>query len=257
MKYPIILVHGIILKDFWHFKAFGKIEKILKNEGYHVYTADHDGFGTIQSNAEQLKAFVQRILMLEGVQKVNLIAHSKGGLDSLYMIDRLSMSDKISSLTFFCTPHKGSPIATRLYDMPKILRNPLAFWLNLLYRLLGDKRPNALEVCRSLKTTPVDILRCFEPHDGIYMQSFSSELASSKDDFVMGIPLIFSKMYESAASDGLVSHHSSQYGNFRGNCIESSISHSQIVDFCVGKTKKEKIYAFYRMLCEELSELGH
>ena len=114
MKYPIILVHGIILKDFLHFKAFGKIEKILKNAGYHVYTADHDGLGTIQSNAEQLKCFVNRVLSIEGVDRVNLIAHSKGGLDSLYMIDRLSMSDKVASLTFLCTPHKGSPIATRL-----------------------------------------------------------------------------------------------------------------------------------------------
>ena len=140
--------------------------------------------------------------------------------------------------------------------MPKIIRNSLAFWLNLIYKILGDKRPNALEVCRSLKITPEDILKCFEPHDGIYMQSFSSELEKSKDDFVMGIPLIFSRLYESAASDGMVSHHSSQYGNFRGNCIEGSISHSQIVDFCTGKTKKEKIYTFSRALCKELEDLG-
>ena len=33
-KYPIILAHGIILKDFKYFKAFGKIEKILRAEGF-------------------------------------------------------------------------------------------------------------------------------------------------------------------------------------------------------------------------------
>lgn len=256
MKYPIVLVHGIILKDFWHFKAFGKIERILRSEGYRVYTADHDGLGTIQSNAEQLRCFVEDVLAREEVDRVNLIAHSKGGLDSLYMIDRLSMNEKVASLTFLCTPHKGSPIATRLYDMPTIIRNSLALWLNFVYKMLGDKRPNALEVCRSLKITPDDILKTFEPHDGIYMQSFASELEQSKDDFVMGIPLMFSKMYESAPSDGMVSHHSSQYGNFRGNCIEDSISHTQIVDFCAGKSKKEKIYTFYRTICEELTQLG-
>ena len=257
MKYPIVLVHGIILKDFWHFKAFGKIEKILKEQGYHVYTADHDGLGTIQSNAEQLKEFVNRVLEKEGVKRVNLICHSKGGLDSLYMIDRLSMSAKVASVTFLCTPHKGSPIATRLYEMPKWIRNSLAIWLNFVYKLLGDKRPNALEVCRSLKSTPEDILKCFEPHDGIYMQSYASELSSSRDDFVMGIPLIFSRMYEQVPSDGMVSYHSSQYANFRGNCIEDSISHSQIVDFCTGKSKKEKIYTFYSTLCAELASFGY
>ena len=50
-KYPIILVHGIVVKDFKKFKAFGKIEKILKNEGFIVYTATTDGFGTIENNA--------------------------------------------------------------------------------------------------------------------------------------------------------------------------------------------------------------
>ena len=47
-KYPIILVHGIVVKDFKKFKAFGKIEKILKDEGFIVYTATTDGFGTIK-----------------------------------------------------------------------------------------------------------------------------------------------------------------------------------------------------------------
>ena len=257
MKYPIVLVHGILLKDVLHFKAFGKIEKMLKAQGYCVYTADHDGLGTIQSNAEQLRSFVNRVLEKEGAERVNMICHSKGGLDSLYMIDRLSMSKKIASVTFLCTPHKGSPIATRLYDMPKILRNSLALWLNFIYKILGDKRPNALEVCRSLKSTPEDILKCFDHHDGIYMQSFASELETSRDDFVMGIPLIFSRMHEDAPSDGMVSYHSSQYANFRGNCIEGSISHSQIVDFCVGKSKKEKIYSFYCELCKELEHLGY
>ena len=47
-KYPIILVHGIVLKDWSFFKAFGRIEKVLKEEGYTVYTSNTDGFGTIK-----------------------------------------------------------------------------------------------------------------------------------------------------------------------------------------------------------------
>lgn len=41
-KYPILLVHGIMLKDFGRFKAFGKIEKTLRSQGYTVYTSDAD-----------------------------------------------------------------------------------------------------------------------------------------------------------------------------------------------------------------------
>ena len=59
-KYPIILAHGIILKDIKFFKAFGRIEKILKKQNHMVYTAKTDGYGTIENNALQLKKLYLR-----------------------------------------------------------------------------------------------------------------------------------------------------------------------------------------------------
>ena len=44
-KYPIILVHGIVIKNFKHFRAFGKIEKELRQKGFIVYSSNIDGFG--------------------------------------------------------------------------------------------------------------------------------------------------------------------------------------------------------------------
>ena len=85
-KYPIILVHGIIVKELKFFKAFGKIEKTLKDEGFSVYTSLTDGFGSISNNANQLKKQILKILEEEKVTKVNLIGHSKGGLDCKYLI---------------------------------------------------------------------------------------------------------------------------------------------------------------------------
>ena len=90
-KYPIILVHGIMLKDFKFFKAFGKIEKALKDEGYYVETSKTDGFGTISNNAYQLKKQILRILDEQKTNKINIIAHSKGGLDAKDMIKNLGM----------------------------------------------------------------------------------------------------------------------------------------------------------------------
>ena len=78
----------------------------------------------------------------------------------------------------------------------------------------------------------------------------------SRDDFVMGIPLKFSVHFERDASDGLVSKHSTKFGIYRGDAINESISHTEIVDFMVKKSKKEKIYNFYIDLCDELVERG-
>ena len=254
--YPIVLVHGVGLKEFKFLRAFGKIEKILSKEGYLVSTADTDGFGKIETNAEQLKEYIEKVLQENNTQKVNIIAHSKGGLDTRYMIDRLGMKDKVASATFLCTPHKGSQIATRLYALPNFVKKFIAFWLTLFYKICGDKKPEVLEVCKELQHSPDDILETFNPFDGIFMQSYSTVLQKGSDDFIMGIPLYFSRKYEKDESDGLVSIESSKFAEYRGNCINDSISHAEIVDFTVNKKKKEKIYAFYISLCADLAERG-
>ena len=55
MKYPIILVHGLAIKNYKFIKSFGNIERILKENGFKVYTSNQDGFGSIRNNAIQLK----------------------------------------------------------------------------------------------------------------------------------------------------------------------------------------------------------
>lgn len=254
-RYPIVLVHGIAIKDVKFFKAFGRIEKVLKKQGYSVFTAKTDGFGTIENNAGQLKDYIDKLLENEHTEKVNLIAHSKGGLDSKYMIENLGMENAVASLTTLCTPHKGSPIASNILRLPKFIKKFIAFWINFWYRIFGDKKPNSLEVCKQLQSAPQTETATLSVGN-IYCQSFSTTLKKSRDDFIMGIPLKFCRHFDNDASDGLVTLSSAKFANYRGECIEDSISHSQIVDFMAGKKKKEKIYAFYGNLCAELAEMG-
>lgn len=255
-KYPFILAHGIVLKDFKFFKAFGRIEKKLKNAGYSVYTAKTDGFGTIENNAEQLKKHIREILIKEGCDKVNIIAHSKGGLDAAYMIKELDMVCSVASLTTLCTPYKGSQIASLLLTLPKPVTSFMAFWVNGFYRIFGDKKPNSLQVCKQLKKCTADGENLLGVSNGVYCQSFSATMAKSRDDFIMGIPLMFNKRFDAGASDGMVTADSSKFGNYRGDCVDGSVSHLQIAGFSASKKKREKIYAFYLQLCSELSQMG-
>lgn len=255
-KYPIILVHGIVVKDFKKFKAFGKIEKILKDEGFIVYTAPTDGFGTIENNAEQLKKFINEIKEKEHVEKVNLLAHSKGGLDSKYMIKELDMEDSVASLTTLCTPHKGSPIASKLLKLPKWLIKFISFWLNFWYKIFGDVKPDAYEVCKQLQRIETIENECLVFSDKVYCQSYSSKMNKSTDDFLMGIPYAFSMYFDHVETDGMVPVDSCVFGEYRGYAIDDSISHSEIIDFMVKHKKKEKVYKFYISVCVELIKKG-
>lgn len=256
-KYPIILVHGIIIKDLGFVKSFGRIDRNLKKLGFTVFKSKVESFGTIEYNADILKKEVEQVMKLYQVDKVNIIAHSKGGLDAKYMIEHYEMYDSVASFTTLCTPHRGSAIATKILEYPRWFLVFNAFWVNLWYRLIGDKKPDCLKVCQQLASVNSVSEETFKICSLIYCQSYSTTLKRSKDDFVMGVPLIFSHHLEKdKESDGLVNPESSQFCQYKGNAIADSVSHSEIVDFMVTKKKREKIYAFYQMICEDLASRG-
>jgi triacylglycerol lipase len=257
-KYPIILVHGIAIKDLKLIKSFGEIDRILKIQGHIVYKANTDGFGSVENNAKQLKEEILKVMELENTDKVNIIAHSKGGLDAKYMIKYLDMENHVASLTTLCTPHKGSPIATNILKLPRFLIKFIAFWINFWYRLFGDKNPDAYQTCQDLKRVDSIEEETLSFTDKVYCQSFSTAITKAKDDFIMGIPLMFSRYFEKDIStDGLVPLDSTYFGEYKGHAFNENISHSQMVDFMVNKKTKDKIYMFYSSLCEDLVNRGY
>ncbi len=254
-RYPIILVHGIILKQMRMLNAFGQIGEELKKDGHAVYVADIDGFGSIESNAEQLKQYVNAVLEKENAEKVNIIAHSKGGLDTKYMITHLDMEDKVASLTTLCTPHNGSIIASKLWDLPKPIKRFIAFFLDGFYRIVcHDEHPDCLKACEQLRQSD-ESMDTLNFSYKVYCQSYSTVMDKAKDCFIMALPLKIHHHYENYTNDGMVSEDSAKFGNYRGHCLDIPISHSQIVDFFAKKSQKEQIYTFYKRLASELEEM--
>lgn len=257
-KYPIVLVHGLTVRDTIFFKSFGKIDKKLKEKGYTVYRSQIDSFGTIENNAQILKEEILKIIDTMKCDKVNIIAHSKGGLDSKYMIMKLDMEDKVSSLTTLCTPHKGSPIATNILKLPKWILKTTAFFINTWYKILGDKHPDSLNACIELSESNAIEEETFDISNKVYCQSYSTKMDKPKDDFIMGIPLLFFHHFEKDMdSDGLVSSDSAVFGEYKGNAFKESISHSEINGFSASKKKREKVYEFYYELCRDLASRGY
>ena len=256
-KYPVILVHGVAMKNLRILRAFGRIEDVIREAGYEVFIPDIDGFGAIETNAEQLKAHILEICDSLGCEKVNIIAHSKGGLDSKYMITKLGMEDKVASLTTLCTPHRGSIVASKIWDLPRPIKRFIAFWINLFYRIFaGDKHPDALRACEQLRWVDEDTAT-HDFSDTVYCQSFSTTMRKGRDCFLLAVPMRVIRRFDSRENDGLVCHESAKFGNYRGECIrDMSISHSQIIDFFAKKEQREKVYDFYKSLCRELSDMG-
>ena len=98
-RYPLVLVHGVFFRDQRFFNYWGRVPAELIRNGARVWYGNQQSAASVASCAEELKARVEEIVRETGCEKVNLIAHSKGGLDSRWAISRLGLAPLVASLT--------------------------------------------------------------------------------------------------------------------------------------------------------------
>lgn len=254
-KYPVVLVHGMITKDFRFLHAFRCIADFLRQQNITVYITNQDGVGAVSTNAQQLKDEILEILQKEHCDKVNLIAHSKGGVDARYMISCLNMAEHIATLTTLSTPHHGSGLSARLLKMPHFMAKCIAGFSNITFRLLGDKQPDLYQL--GLDMTPEAMEQFNETcpnHPSVYYQSFSST-APDKKAFLRHIPYQISRHCEQDDTDGMVSVSSSKWGNYRGS-VGGNIDHFQMVGTYGSKKKLMGVGLFYLHIVQELQSMG-
>jgi triacylglycerol lipase len=98
-----------VTKDRLHY--FRGILSHLEGDGFDVHHTRVSFAHGLETRANDLKNQINGILAATGSDKVHIIAHSMGGLDSRFMIARLGMADKVVSLTTIGTPHLGTSFA--------------------------------------------------------------------------------------------------------------------------------------------------
>jgi len=254
-KYPVVLVHGMMVKDLSLWPAFRGIVDVLRQQGIRVYVTNQDGLGSIENNALQLKEEILDILQKENCQKVNIIAHSKGGVDARYMISRLNMAAHTASLTTLSTPHHGSGLSRQLLKMPRLLAKSIAFFSDTGYRLLGDARPDIFRLGQELTPQAMEAFnKTVMNAPEVYYQSFSSDVQNKKA-FLKFIPYRISRYCEQDATDGLVSVTSSQWGEYKGS-VDGNLDHFQMVGIYGSRKKLKSVGLFYLQIIEKLADMG-
>lgn len=91
-KYPLLLVHGVFFRDFRFFNYWGRIPYALKQNGAVVYYGSQQSAASVADCGQELARRIREITQQTGCEKVNIIAHSKGGLDSRYAISACEMA---------------------------------------------------------------------------------------------------------------------------------------------------------------------
>jgi triacylglycerol lipase len=111
-RYPVVLAHGFMGFDEVRLPGgradyFRGIPHRLAREGYLVHRPRVHRTASVRTRAAELSAF------LEGLPpgRVNLVAHSMGGLDARLALAAPRLASRVASLVTVGTPHLGTPLA--------------------------------------------------------------------------------------------------------------------------------------------------
>jgi triacylglycerol lipase len=111
-RYPLVLVHGMFGFEVVQFgrqqhQYFRGIRARLEELGNQVHVVRLPVAAGIRTRAAELARQVEEL----GAGRVNLVAHSMGGIDARYAISKLGLASSVASLTTIGTPHWGTPVA--------------------------------------------------------------------------------------------------------------------------------------------------
>jgi triacylglycerol esterase/lipase EstA (alpha/beta hydrolase family) len=115
---PVILVHGTFadMADSWQ-----ALSPLLFDNGYCVFAfnyGSHDlsglfgvyATGQIEHSAEELAAFVDRVLAATGASQVDLVGHSQGGMMPRYYLRFLGGAAKVHTLVGLAPSNHGTTL---------------------------------------------------------------------------------------------------------------------------------------------------
>ena len=260
-KYPLLLVHGVFFRDFKYLNYWGRIPGELTANGAQVYYGEHQSAASVPDSAAELAQRIKDIVQQTGCEKVNIIAHSKGGLDCRYAICHTGIAGQVASLTTINTPHRGCKFADYLLGkVPQAALQKIAATYNAALRKMGDTNPNFIAAVTDLTSQRCATLDHTLPlPQGIVCASVGSKLNHATNG---KFPLNFSHplvKYFDGPNDGLVGEQSFRWGadytflTVRGN---RGISHGDMIDLNRENIPGFDVREFYVQLVYGLKQQG-
>nr|WP_325212064.1 hypothetical protein [uncultured Oscillibacter sp.] len=251
-RYPLLLIHGLNCRDDWIFSYWGPITDLLRSHGALVYLSGQDAWGGVPGNARALLRRAEDILAETGSEKLNLIAHSKGGLEARYLLSTLGFAPRAASLTTICTPHRGSRTAAEWLGRERACR-VIGPGLEGFWRARGDRDPDFPAAVSALTPEAMERFNAENPDSPlVYYQSWGARLDKPVWDPMDRVQLRITKA--DAPTDGLVSPDSAAWGTYRGTL--EGVSHQDAVG---GRRRKRPGFdarEFYVRLVQELADMG-
>lgn len=260
-RYPILLVHGVFFRDYNFFNYWGRIPEELEKNGARLFYGNQESALKVEDNGKIIAARIKEIIEETGAPKINIIAHSKGGLDTRYALNCGDAGQYVASLTTINSPHRGCRFADHLIGKsPALLKKIISKAYNSTLKRLGDQNPDFLSAVTDLTAARCKILNENCPDvPGIFYQSYGSYANHSiSGRFPLNLSFLIVRFFEDK-NDGLVSVDSMKWGE-KFTLIEPKgirgITHGDVVDLNRENVSTFDVREMYVNIVKDLKEKG-
>jgi len=228
-RVPVLLVHGWGLGSA---RSWDEFKKWLEADGYHVEVLEYDNSEYIDVAARELSQKVQEMLLYS--DKIDIIAHSYGGLVSRYYIEAMGGNEYIRKLIMLATPNHGSELADILTDpedlLAKSITEFLNAWMPLLIKKFFGSNPRTMDSTYHLRTTDNPTLENL--NSGLDLSKLGTRyfvIAGTRHTGVLSLTSRLLGTRTSGHNDGVVTVDSASLESKGAPIYCVGLSHNQIV----------------------------
>lgn len=258
-KYPIFLCHG--------FGAIGSLVKpsplhdpcmLMREHGIPAFAPNVVPYASIETRARNWVRLIKQVCEEHGYEKVNVIAHSMGGLDMRCALTHMDISQKVASLTTLATPHRGTYLADLILKTPEIITERLSdvvdwFGNSVYTREKSEVLSSVEQLCRGYVQ---DEFNPDTPNlEGFPYFSYSAAVGK-ETNYSLNPVFLFQNTQifaQENINDSFVSVDSAKWGTHLGTV---ALSHMNQINVQVSKEAKIRYLEFWLGAIKKLGEMG-